>query len=210
MTTSETTTDKESSLIHVNEMLNEIHFNSIIGQTSMTKLITELLNLEGKILKKEKKLRKKLEELDEDEYTSIHYEIQPKPIKLYITSAGGSLFQAFSAMDTISNMTIPVHTICKGYVASAGTLLALMGKKRFMTFNSFMLIHELRSGTWGKFSNMVESVENSKLLMEHIKEIYIEKTKLTREELEIQLKKDELWDAKTCLEFGLVDEIIKR
>jgi ATP-dependent protease ClpP protease subunit len=46
--------------------------------------------------------------------------------------------------------------------------------------------------------------------MEHIKEIYIEKTKLTREELEIQLKKDELWDAKTCLEFGLVDEIIKR
>jgi len=203
------TLDKETSVIHVNEMLNEIHFNSIIGQTSMTKLITEVLNLQGKILKKEKKIQKKLEELEEDsEFPCIDYNIEPKPIKLFITSSGGSLFQAFSAMDTISNMKVPVHTICKGYVASAGTLLSLMGKKRFITNNTFMLIHELRSGAWGKFSHMVESVENSKLLMDHIKNIYLEKTKITADDLEEQLKKDQLWDTKTCLEFGLVDEIL--
>ena len=45
--------------------------------------------------------------------------------------------------------------------------------------------------------------------MEHIKNYYIKRTKLTAEELEVQLKKDLSWNAEMCLEKGLVDEIIK-
>ena len=44
--------------------------------------------------------------------------------------------------------------------------------------------------------------------MDHIKEFYVKRTKLTSEELDEQLKKDVTWNAKTCLEKGLVDEII--
>ena len=106
-------------------------------------------------------------------------------------------------------MKVPVHTICKGFVASAGTLLSLAGNKRYITENSFMLIHELRSGTWGKFTHMVESVENSKQLMEHIKSYYLKYTKMTAEELDEQLKKDITWNAEMCLEKGLVHKIIK-
>jgi ATP-dependent Clp protease protease subunit len=115
----------------------------------------------------------------------------------------------FSLIDTIQNLRVPVHTICKGFVASAGTLLSLAGKKRYITENSYMLIHELRAGTWGKYSHMLESIENSKQLMEHIKSYYITRTKLTSAELEEQLKRDVTWNAQTCLEKGLVDEIIK-
>ena len=61
---------------------------------------------------------------------------------------------------------------------------SLAGKKRFITENSYMLIHEIRSGTWGKFSHMCESVENSKQLMEHIKSYYV---KLTQIKLQIRL-----------------------
>ena len=71
-----------------------------------------------------------------------------------------------------------------------------------------MLIHELRAGSWGKFTHLSESFENSKQLMEHIKNYYIKRTKLTAEELEVQLKKDLSWNAEMCLEKGLVDEII--
>lgn len=198
--------EKESTSIHVNESTNEIHFNSVIGQTSITKLITELLNLQSKLLKKKKKLLEKLKDADDDDSATVELNVSVKPIQLFITSSGGSLFQVFSVMDTITSMQVPVHTICKGYVASAGTLLALAGTRRFMTVNSFMLIHELRSGTWGKYSNMVESVENSKMLMEHIKSIYLKKTKMSQIELDEQLKKDELWDVQTCIKFGLVED----
>jgi ATP-dependent protease ClpP protease subunit len=107
-------------------------------------------------------------------------------------------------------MTIPVHTICKGIVASAGTLLSLAGNRRFITENSYMLIHELRTGSWGKFSFIKDNFDNYTSLMEHIKNYYVSNTKLTREELDVQLAKDLTWNAETCLEKGLVDEIIKK
>ena len=71
-----------------------------------------------------------------------------------------------------------------------------------------MLIHEIRSGYWGKFTSMTESYENSSQLMDHIKRMYTTKTKLTEDELDEQLKKDISWSATMCLEKGLVDEII--
>jgi ATP-dependent protease ClpP protease subunit len=45
--------------------------------------------------------------------------------------------------------------------------------------------------------------------MEHIKNMYLNRTKMTAEELDEQLKKDVSWNAQMCLEKGLVDEIIK-
>ncbi len=196
--------------IHVNETLNEIHFNAGVNAKSMSTLITKLLNLQEKILKKHRSLKRKIAEIEEDEDNElVKITVEPQPIKLYITSNGGYVYQVFTAIDTILDMKVPVHTICQGMVASAGTLLSCAGKKRFITENSYMLIHEIRGGTWGKFSHMTESVENSKQLMDHLKNYYISRTKLTAEELDEQLKKDVYWNAQMCLEKGLVDEIIK-
>ena len=72
-----------------------------------------------------------------------------------------------------------------------------------------MLIHELRAGHWGKYTHLAESFDNCKQLMEHIKSYYLARTNMTSEELDEQLKKDVCWNAQTCLEKGLVDEIIK-
>ena len=188
--------------IKINEFNNEIHFNGNITQKSMSELIQKLLNLQDKMLKKTNKLKRKLKDMKydiEDDFNGINVNIEPNPIKLFITSNGGLIYQVFSAIDTINSLQIPVHTICKGFCASAGTLLSLAGKKRFITENSYMLIHELRSGTWGKYTQMVESVENSKKLMDHMKDYYIKKTKISIEELEEQLKKDVKWNSEMCL-----------
>jgi len=198
--------------ISVNESTNEIHFNASINSKSISTLITKLLHMEEQILKKTKTLKRKIDKLEEDKddiNCVIKISVEPQPIKLFITSHGGLVYQVFSAIDTIQGLKVPVHTYCQGIVASAGTLLSLAGKRRFITENSYMLIHEIRSGTWGKFTHMCESMENSKQLMEHIKEYYVKRTKLTAEELDEQLKKDVTWNAKTCLEKGLVDEIIE-
>ena len=206
--------------ITTNESNNSIYFNAGITPKTMSLLIENLLNLEKKILKKQKSLKRKFKQLKskeddvnketEDDLIDYHFniKIEPKPILLYITSNGGYVYQVFSAIDTIRSMEIPVHTICCGFVASAGTLLSLAGKKRFITENSYMLIHELRSASWGKFTHLEESFENSKQLMEHIKSYYLKYTKLTSDELNEQLKKDISWNAIMCLEKGLVDEII--
>ena len=215
-----------NEIINLDVENNSIYFNASINPKTISNLIEKLLRLEKIILKKKKSLKRKFKKIkknkkkkdddsDSDENDDDNLEeqfeikINPKHIKLYITSNGGYVYQVFSAIDTILNLRVPVHTICKGFVASAGTLLSLSGSKRSITENSYMLIHELRSGSWGKFTHLSESFENNKQLMEHIKNYYIKRTKLTEEELEEQLKKDISWNAELCLEKGLVDEIIK-
>jgi ATP-dependent Clp endopeptidase proteolytic subunit ClpP len=203
---------ESNDIINIVESDNAIHFNAGITPKSVSTLIDKLLSLEEKILKKQRTLKRKFSDIkkDDEEYEDkIEIYFEPKPIKLYITSNGGLVRQVFSAIDTIKNMRVPVHTICKGMVASAGTLLSLAGSKRFITENSYMLIHELRAGHYGKFAYLQDSFENSKQLMDHIKSYYIKNTKLTTEELDEQLKKDVAWNAEMCLEKGLVDEIIK-
>lgn len=203
--------------INVDENTSSVYFNAGINPKTMSLLIDKLLSLEQKIIKKQKGLKRKFKEFNKDnkEKDVSDYEeqfeikIEPKPITLYITSNGGYIYQVFSAIDTIRGMKIPVHTVCKGFVASAGTLLSLAGKKRYITESSYMLIHELRAGYWGKFTYLSESLENSKQLMDHIKSYYLTRTKITSEELDEQLKKDICWNAETCLQKGLVDEIIK-
>ncbi len=205
--------------INIDELTNSIYFNSGITAKSMSSLIEKLLSMEQKILRKQKSLKRKFDEVkksDKDKNSEseefedqFEVKIEPKPITLYITSNGGLVYQVFGAIDTIRGMKIPVNTVCKGFVASAGTLLSLAGKKRYITESSYMLIHELRAGHWGKFTHLSESLDNSKQLMEHIKSYYLARTKMTSEELDEQLKKDVSWNAKMCLEKGLVDEIIK-
>jgi ATP-dependent Clp endopeptidase proteolytic subunit ClpP len=217
--------ENNSETVNIDMDTNSIYFNAGINPKTMSNLIDKLLKLEKKILNKKKSLKRKFKKIKKDDNKSdkddkdsdsensiseqFDIKIEAKPIRLYITSNGGYVYQVFSAIDTILNLKVPVHTICKGFVASAGTLLSIAGEKRFITENSYMLIHELRAGSWGKFTHLSESFENSKQLMEHIKNYYIKRTKLTAEELEVQLKKDLSWNAEMCLEKGLVDEIIK-
>jgi ATP-dependent protease ClpP protease subunit len=189
---------------------NEIHFNGSINDDSMSLLIEKILELESDILKKQKSLKRKCDEISkDDEFENYTIQINTPIIKLYITSYGGYVHQVFSAIDTIQNTSIPVHTICKGVSASAGTLLSMAGKKRFITENTYMLIHEIRTGHFGKYTHLVESMQNNEQLMEHIKKYYLQKTNMNLLELEEQLKKDIYWNADKCLEKGLVHEIIK-
>jgi len=75
-----------------------------------------------------------------------------------------------------------------------------------MCNNAYMLIHELRSGIWGKMTAIDEEYKNLQKLMKHIIKIYKKNTNLEKEELENILKKDLIWNVKECIEKGLVDE----
>jgi ATP-dependent Clp endopeptidase proteolytic subunit ClpP len=201
---------KSDFTISIREETNDIYFNGKINNKSMPALIKELTNMEQKINKKIKKIKKKVADIEKSDEDNDFCEIKvtTQPIKLHITTYGGTVYDVFTAIDTIKNMKVDVNTICKGIVASAGTLLSLAGKKRYITENSYMLIHEVRSGSWGKYSDIKEEYENVTELMEHLKKYYVKNTKITEEELVEQLRKDTMWNAQKCLEKGLVDEIL--
>ena len=132
----------------------------------------------------------------------------PGRIYLHINSFGGSVFAGLSSVDYILNCKVPVTTVIDGCAGSAATLMIIVGHHRTMHRQSFMLIHQISSAMWGKFEDMKDDMKNSELLMETIIKIYEEHTRIPRSELKEILKRDIWWDAKTCLDYGLVDEII--
>jgi ATP-dependent protease ClpP protease subunit len=138
---------------------------------------------------------------------SIDYNCESPKIYLHINSYGGELLACFSTIDYIKNSPIPVVSIIEGCAASAATLISIVASERYMTESSWMLIHQLSGGYWGKYEDMEEDLENSRKFMEKIYEIYEEHTKLKKEELKKILKKDEWWDYKTCLKYGLIDGV---
>ena len=53
-----------------------------------------------------------------------------------------------------------------------------------------------------------DDMDNCDLFMRIIRDIYTEHTKIPKKKLNEILKRDLWFDAETCLEYGLIDEII--
>lgn len=170
---------------------NRIYYYSSVNRPKVLQLNKGIFNLNVNMLSKTGPL-----------------EYEPPPIKLHINSYGGSVFAGLAAVDYIKNSKIPVHTVIDGCAASAATLMSCVGDRRFMHKNACMLVHQLSGMMWGKFQEMQDDMSNSEMLMEKIKNIYRQHTKIPKKELDNILKHDLWWEAEKCLEYGLVDELI--
>ena len=150
------------------------------------------------------------EKVDELLSLSLKMDLGKPKIYLHINSYGGSVFAGISSMDTILRLRekVDIITIVEGGVASAGTFLSVVGTERWMTENSFMLIHQLSSVVGGKYSELKDDMENCDKLMEMIKNIYGKYTKVPLEELDQILDHDLWWDADMCLNKKLIDKLI--
>ena len=154
-------------------------------------------------------LNKELSKKDHQlQVLGLEHHIDPPPIRLKIHSYGGSVFSAFAAINYIIGSKCPVHTYVDGAAASAGTLMSVVGDKRYINENAYMLIHQLSGGHWGNYEQLKDDMENSKALMKRIRDIYERHTRIPKSKLKELLKRDLWWDAETCLEYGLVDDII--
>jgi len=176
---------------------NHIYFKTGITKESIDKLVTEIDNLNNKLSNLSKK--------------NTFGTFVPKPIYLHITTNGGDLLAGFFAYDKIKTSAIPIITVIEGCVASAGSLLSMAGSKRYMTENSHLLIHQLRTGIIGTYEELVDESANCNQFMSRLVTLYKENSngKLTKKKIKDILKRDIFWDTKTAISNGLVDEVWK-
>ena len=176
---------------------------------SVTKLVENNLYFYGDITESNAlELNAALFELDKKlSISNVFLDIRPI-INLRINSFGGSLFAGLATVDVIRNLNSEVHSYIEGAAASAATIISVSCDKRYIGKYSKMLIHQLSSGIYGKYTELEDDMENNKHLMTTIKSIYKQYTKLPMKKLDEILKHDLWFDSKTCLDYGLVDEVI--
>ena len=171
---------------------NRVYFYSNVGEKEVFELVKLLRALDVEM-----------------QALSLRLGIKEVPIELHIHSAGGDLFSGFAAIDTIQSLKSPIHTSVQGSVASAASLISTCGSERYMYKNSLMLIHQISTSMiYGKYHEFLDEIENQNMLMEKVKQIYVDKTNLTEEKLDEMLQHDLWLTADQCLEYGLIDKII--
>jgi ATP-dependent Clp protease, protease subunit len=180
-----------SDNLHISSHDNKIYFYSGVSRASASEL------------------NKKIDELQSKSLTIGHtLDIDYPPTKIFINSGGGGVTSGLSIMDTIKRSKVPVHTYIDGFCASAATFISVVGNKRYMSETSLMLVHQLSTTMWGTYENFEDEKKNLDLMMNIIKNIYDKYTKIPSKKLNEILKHDLFWDAKTCLKYGMIDEIV--
>jgi ATP-dependent protease ClpP protease subunit len=130
------------------------------------------------------------------------------PIWLHICSPGGALFAGITVMDQLKKIPTPVYSIVEGYCASAATLISMACSRRYITPSSYMLIHQLSSFAWGKYSELEDHMNLMKKLMATLTSFYISHSKLSEVDITALLERDSWFGAQECLEKGFADEIL--
>lgn len=132
-----------------------------------------------------------------------------RDIELYISTFGGSVYAAFSICDAILAAPNHVKTIGMGKIMSAGGPILCCGNERVMTESSYLMIHDIWSGTFGSPSEMEADLAHVKSLREALIKYFTRFSDLEEDAVMEMLlaKKNSFFTAKEALEMGIIDNI---
>ncbi len=175
-----------------------LYFTSQVDQTSIAALSRSIIEINANdiLLKKQ--------------YAVYGIEYKPTPIKIYIDSYGGYVYQCFGLLSIMEQSVTPIHTIVTGAAMSCGFMMAISGHRRFAYRNSTLMYHQVSSWTGGKLKDMMEDMDETKRLQDVIEAITLKKTNISLTTLKdiFSRKVDWFMDADQALKNGCIDAII--
>jgi ATP-dependent protease ClpP protease subunit len=178
---------------------NEIFFSGGVTASSINSLLTELDAVISKVAKAQTTL------IQNTNNSLVE-------VILYIDSPGGSVKDCFKFVDHIDilkkNHNLHLTTVCNGITASAGTLMALVGDKRYITRHSIYMIHELFGHSIGTFTHITSRIKHINMLHDNIVELYVKYVPgLDREHLLKLLQTEGWFSAIECQNMGFAEII---
>lgn len=152
---------------------------------------------------------------DHDEYLKKLYALhdldyKPKPIKIFIDSYGGAVYQCFGLLAVMDASKTKIHTYVTGAAMSCGFMILIHGHRRFAYKHATPLYHQVSSVAWGTTKDIEENFIETKRLQKKIEELTLSKTKIDKKKLKevYEHKVDWFMTAEEAKKLGVVDEII--
>lgn len=119
-------------------------------------------------------------DIEEDKIKKNYYK---KPIKIFINSFGGSVYDCWSLIDIIEHSTTPIYTYVTGKAMSCGFLIFLAGHKRFATEHATLLCHDVSWSMSGKYEIVKNNVDELHRLKKDIEEYILSKTNIPKQDI---------------------------
>lgn len=131
-----------------------------------------------------------------------------KPILLYCSSNGGNVDPGFELIDVIRQSKTPVYTINLGYQYSMGFLIGLAGHKRYGSKTAKYLMHDGSNFIYNSGAKAQDQMEFNKRIEARVKEYVLDRTKITSEMYDAQMRKEWYMFSDEAKELGVTDYII--
>nr|DAL32857.1 MAG TPA_asm: hypothetical protein [Caudoviricetes sp.] len=135
--------------------------------------------------------------------------VSREPIKIYINSPGGSVADGYSLIDAIKLSKTPVYTINLANCLSMALLIFISGHKRFCMPHAEFLLHDGSSGCFDSVSKMQDRLKfESEQIDKMTKEYILSNTSITKEQYEMNMRKEWYFLPQEGKSIGVVDSII--
>lgn len=133
-----------------------------------------------------------------------------KPIKLLITSGGGSVQHGLACYDAIVTSPAPVWTYCLSSAYSMAAILFMSGKRRFILPNSKIMLHQPLIGqNNGGNTESIKSLSDSlRQTQNQLVDIICKHTGMSRKKVNKDIGYDHYYTSKDAIEGNLADEIV--
>lgn len=135
-----------------------------------------------------------------------------QPLTIILNTPGGDVTSGLALYDHIQSLrtrkkhhiTIIVH----GWAASMGGILLQAADKRIVGAQCQVLIHEVRSASFGKLGDMQDDMENLKVLWVQLSKILARRARMTDAQIRERAFKRDWWlSAEEAVKLGFADEI---
>lgn len=155
-------------------------------------------------------------EVDEDSALEIVKKImvldarRKANIYIYINSPGGAMCYGNAIIEAMLRVKSGIVTVISGEACSMAGMISIHGDKRLIESSAYWMAHDIMGGVDGEdyLSKMRKRVEYISRLQEDMKNMFLKRTKLTKEEIH-QALYGELWlGAEDCVKKGIADRIV--
>lgn len=131
-------------------------------------------------------------------------------IKVRINSGGGDVFEGITIYNTLKHSSSEVHIYIDGLAASMASVIALAGKKIFMSRYAQLMIHRVSGSANGDSDKLRETASLMDELEVSLLDIYATRTGKEVQSIQstwMQRGKDSWFTAREAVQHNLVDEI---
>ncbi len=134
-----------------------------------------------------------------------------KPIELFISSFGGSVYEALALYDIINTLRCPVHTFGYGKIMSSAVLLLAAGTEgnRWITRHTSLLTHAWSAEIDGKSFDIRNTYQHYQKIEADWTDLLVKHTTKTKHFWDKLAAKnhDAYFTAEQAIEWGVVDAI---
>lgn len=143
----------------------------------------------------------------------MEQEAPKKPIELHMSSPGGDPYALLRLYDAIQGCSCQIKFFGSGEIASAATWIMACCDERYLTPNTYVLIHDSGSYETGevpaKLTDAYIAMDQERRLQDRLNKIYAENSRMPVEFWDEIVKRDVWLTADETIMLGLADKIIE-